>query len=100
MRRMQIQIDDPTYTVLRQCAARERRSMTAIVRELLSRHLPGRASRAARMRTSPASAGQVTPATRFPKSIDEIKFIGCFASGRPQDRVSERHDEILGEGRW
>jgi hypothetical protein len=52
------------------------------------------------MRTSPASAGQVTPATRFPKSIDEIKFIGCFASGRPQDRVSERHDEILGEGRW
>jgi hypothetical protein len=152
---MQIQIDDSTYDALREYASRQRRSVTVVVRELLAKHAPGRARTVkGRVKTSPGphttlptkplprrvedfklfgcfasgrpedrvserqqvptgkqkprrrnhDAGKLPPHTTPPRkivrSIEELTFIGSASSGRPEDRVSERHDEILGEGRW
>lgn len=152
MRRVQIQVDDSTYKALRRYSSGRRQSMAAAVREMLVQHLPGGAVRKATLApgkhtTLPAKplprrvedfklfgcfasgrpedrvserqhvptgkqkprrrnhdAGKLpphtTPPRRIVRSIEELTFIGSASSGRPEDRVSERHDEILGEGRW
>lgn len=78
MRRMQIQIEEPTYEALRRRAFERRQSLAATVRELLEEAL------------RPAS-----PRRR----LKDFKFIGAGASKR-RGRVSEEHDAVLGEERW
>lgn len=77
MRRTQIQIDDPTYSALRQRAFAARKSISAVVREALASAL------------APARQGGTTP---------PLAFIGMGRSrqlaGRP---VSVHHDEALAE---
>ena len=80
MRRLQIQLDDATYEALRHRAFEGRQSLAATIRELLGHAL--------------------TPQQRKRKlRLEDFTFIGSFASGSP-NRVSEEHDEVLGEGRW
>jgi hypothetical protein len=77
MIRTQVQLDEPTYEALRQKAFAERKSFSALVREILSKAL-GRPSRRKR--------GTFT-------------FVG-MVRGRKRD-VSARHDEYLGrKNRW
>ena len=76
MRRTQIQLDEEIYEALRRLAFMRRRSLSAIVRELLREAL-GLSSR----------------------NLGDFTFIGAFSSGK-KEAISERHDEILGEGRW
>ena len=76
MTRAQLQIDDDTYEALRLRAFRERKSMSALVREMLRKEL-GMEKQPERVRT-----------VRF-------SFIGSGASGRKD--ISVRHDEALEE---
>jgi len=100
MRRMQIQIDDSTYDALREYASRQGRSVTVVVRELVAKHAPGRARTVKGKVKTPPGPHTTLPTKPLPRRVEDFKLFGCFASGRPEDRVSERHDEILGEGRW
>ena len=76
MVRTQLQIDERTYEAVRTKAHRERKSMSAVVREILHEHLQeGAEHREAR-------------GARF-------TFIGAGASGRKD--ISVRHDEALAE---
>ncbi|MSQ15803.1 MAG: ribbon-helix-helix protein, CopG family [Dehalococcoidia bacterium] len=78
MRRIQIQLDEATYQILRSRAFREGTSMAALVRELLQLQLGMKSSREV--------------------SIKDFHFI---ASGRSEksglEPISERHDEALSE---
>jgi plasmid stability protein len=76
MVRTQLQIDEKTYEALRLRAHLERKSISAVVREILSEAL-GRENQGRRGRTSAFS------------------FISSGASGR--NDISERHDEALTE---
>ena len=77
MIRTQIQLDDQTYEALRQKAFAERKSLSAVVRELLSRALGSQTRKARR----------------------KFTFVG-MVRGRKKD-VSARHDDYLGEKtRW
>ncbi len=79
MRRLQIQLDDFTYEALRKQAFEKHQSLAARVREVLGQALSSPPERKLRM--------------------EDFTFIGSGASGEP-NRVSEEHDEILGQGRW
>ena len=74
MVRTQMQIDEPTYEKLRETAHRQRRSMSAVVREILHEHLEDTTE-------SRGIAGKT------------FGFIGKGASGRKD--ISVRHDEAL-----
>lgn len=82
MKRLQIQVDDPTYETLRRHAFERRQSLAAAIRELLHEGLRPSKPRAHRVR-------------RF-------SFVGVGDSGEAgqRDRVSERHDAFLGDTRW
>ena len=67
------------YEVLRRRAFARRQSLAATIREVLEEKLVARRRRRLTLRDFP--------------------WVGAFASGQP-DNVSERHDEVLGEGRW
>jgi plasmid stability protein len=100
MRRIQVQVDDGMYKALRQRAVRRKQSVAAAVRELLALELPSSGRRTnSRNRMAAEYAPLVTYPKRLPRSIKEFTFIGS-GSGRPGDRVSERHDEVLAEGPW
>ena len=78
MKRTQLQLDEPTYQLLRRKAFEEGMSMAAFIREILH--------------------GYLNTAPQRPKQLKDFKFIG---SGRsqpsPLDPISERHDEALAE---
>jgi hypothetical protein len=76
MVRTQLQIDEATYEAVRSRAHRERKSMSAVVREILHEHVHG------------------GPATRAARNR-RFAFIGAGASGRKD--ISVRHDEALAE---
>ena len=76
MVRTQMQIDEPTYEKLRETAHRKRKSMSAVVREILHEHLGGTAE-------SRGLAGKT------------FHFISAGASGYRD--IAERHDEALSE---
>lgn len=80
MRRIQIQLDEPTYEVLRRRAFARRRSLAATVRELLHQSLlPRRPSRRLR--------------------VQDFSFVGA-ASVKDPYTVSEEHDRALTEDTW
>lgn len=76
MVRTQLQLDDKTYDAVRSRAHRERKSMSAVVREILQAHL------------EPKETVPVDLRKRF-------SFIGSGSSGRSD--ISVRHDEALDE---
>jgi plasmid stability protein len=76
MTRTQLQLDDDTYEALRVRAHRERRSMSAVAREVLREGL------------SVAEPGSASVRSAF-------TFVGSGASGRSD--ISVRHDEALAE---
>ena len=76
MVRTQMQIDEPTYEKLRETAHRQRKSMSAVVREILHEHLD--------KGTNPRGMAD-----------SQFHFIGIGASGRTDTSV--RHDEALAE---
>jgi len=101
MRRMEIQVEELTYDALRRHANRQGQSVAAAVRDLLNHHLPtGKQKPRRRNHDLGKLPPHTTPPKKVVRSIEELTFIGSASSGRPEDRVSERHDEILGEGRW
>lgn len=73
MVRTQLQIDESTYEALREAAHRQRKSMSAIVRDILQEHL--QREKKPEMRT--------------------FSFVGSGSSG--ESDVSARHDEYLAE---
>ena len=79
MKRTQIQLDEETHAALRRLAYEQGASMASIIRDTLARSLG-------------------TKASRKPKSLRELPFVG---SGRSDQKalapVSERHDEALAE---
>ena len=77
MVRTQIQLDERTYEALRRKAFVERKSLSAVVREIVARGL------------GLQGAGR--------KRGHRFGFIGMVRGKAPD--VSERHDEYLGEGR-
>lgn len=76
MVRTQLQIDEKTYDALRVTAHKRRKSMSAVVREILQEHLGSEPEAHA-------------------KSISDFRFIGAGASG--QRNISEHHDDALAE---
>ena len=76
MTRTQLQIDDETYEALRAKAFNERRSMSAVARDLLRESL-----------------GLARPERR--PVDEEFTFIGSGSSGLTD--ISERHDDYLAE---
>ena len=80
VRRIPIGLTDSQHARLGREAARRHMSVGALVREAVDATFPDEmeARRAARRRSSPA--------------------LGAFDSGRSD--ISERHDELLGEGPW
>ncbi len=79
MRRLQIQLDESSYEALRRRAFERRQSLAATVRELL-----GQSLRTARKRQ---------------RRLEDFTFVGSGKSPQPV-RISEEHDEALGQGRW
>lgn len=76
MVRTQLQIDEKTYEALRKQAHMERKSMSAVVREILHEHVGG----------DLAAKGL---------RDKDFSFISAGASGRKD--ISVRHDEALAE---
>ena len=78
VKRTQIQLDDETYEALRQRAHEERRSISALIREALTK--------------SPA------PGRRRLMRLQDFRFVGSGRSRRvPWRPVSEQHDAALAE---
>ena len=75
MVRTQLQIDEATYEALRHTAHKQRKSMSAVAREILREHLEGAAHRGAKRA--------------------KFTFVGAGASGRKD--ISVRHDDALAE---
>lgn len=76
MRRIPIQLDEATYRALKLRAFREGRSIAALVRESVAKHL------------DPARPG----------SIDDFSFVGSGSSTRDRaERTSENHDRALAD---
>ncbi len=76
MTRTQLQLDDDTYEALRIRAHSQRKSMSAVAREILRENLG--------LRERSDATG-----------VADFSFIGSGASGRHD--ISVRHDEALGE---
>ena len=73
MVRTQLQLDEPTYSALREVAHKQRKSMSAVAREILHSHLTA----------------------EKPLKLRTFSFVGAGASGRSD--ISVRHDEALAE---
>jgi ribbon-helix-helix CopG family protein len=80
VKRTQIQLDEATYEAVRQRSYEERRSMSAVIRDLVAR-----------------SVG--TTASKPPgRPIAKFSFIGAGRSRQGRlSPVSERHDEALAD---
>ena len=77
MKRVQVQLDEPTYERLRRRAFEQGISMAALVRQVLGVYL----------KTAPP-----------PRRLEDFKFIGSGYSGQSSiEPISERHDEALSE---
>ena len=79
MLRTQIILDAKTHMAIRSLAFQRHQSMSETIRQILHRTL---------------GIGTVEEGVK-----KRFSFIGSAASKR-KDRVSERHDEILGETEW
>jgi plasmid stability protein len=73
MVKTQLQLDDETYDALRGAAHKQRKSMSAVAREILRSYL----------------------VAEKPTSMKALTFLGAGASGRSD--ISVRHDEALAE---
>jgi hypothetical protein len=113
MRRVQTNIDDDLYQRLHLTALIRGKSMSAVIREqlvqgLINFNAPVRRKKR-RKRTgtladftfigSFSSLEEARKCRKRQITIDELEFVGSIKGGEP-DNISERHDEILGEGRW
>ena len=79
MRRIQIQLDEPTYAALRRRAFEEKRSLSAIIWRLLADAMEGERPRGRR-------------------SLKELASVGAGHSRQGRlSPVSERHDEALAD---
>ena len=76
MVRTQLQIDEETYEALRSAAHKERKSMSAVARDILREHL-------------------ITEHEICGKEKRRLSFISAGSSGRSD--ISTRHDEYLAE---
>jgi plasmid stability protein len=77
MKRAQIQLEEELFEVLRKRAFREKRSISAVVREILKKDM--------------ASSRHVPPT-----SIRQFRFVAAGKSKQKDLKpVSERHDEAL-----
>lgn len=77
VRRTQVQLDEPTYQLLRKRAFERGISMAALLREVLKEHL--------------------APQPSYPR-FEDFTFIGSGSSDDGDLKpVSERHDEALAE---
>ncbi|MBI4312781.1 MAG: CopG family transcriptional regulator [Chloroflexi bacterium] len=77
MKRTQVQLDEPTYELLRTRAFQRGISMSALLREVLRQHLA---------------------ASQAPLRLEDFTFIGSGESQQGDlSPVSERHDEALDE---
>ena len=78
MKRTQVQLDEPTYELLRKRAFEQDASMSAVIRDALEEYLGVSAT--------------------LPRRLEDFRFI---ASGRGQQGklapISERHDEALAQ---
>ena len=80
MKRTQVRLDEAMYHAVRRKAFEERRSMAAVIRELIAR-----------------SVG-TTPARSRPRRLAEFSFIGAGRSKQGRlSPVSEKHDEALAQ---
>lgn len=80
MKRTQVQFDEATYEALRRKSYEERRSLSALIRDLVARSL-----------------GTAPPRTR-PRRLADFPFIGAGRSKQGRlAPVSERHDEALAD---
>jgi hypothetical protein len=78
MKRMQVQFDEATYEALRRKSYDERRSISALIRDLV-----------------PKSVGPASRRSR-PRRLAEFPFIGAGRSKQGRlSPVSERHDDAL-----
>ena len=78
MKRTQVQLDEKTYTLAKQKAFVENKSMAAVIREAVAEYL-----------TSPSGS---------PAGLESFSFIGSGQSSSEGPRpLSERHDEALAE---
>jgi hypothetical protein len=78
MKRTQVQLDDPTFQLLRREAFQRGISQAALIRQILQEHLG----------TGPARR----------RRVEDFTFIGSGHSGQTGlNPISERHDEALGE---
>ena len=78
MKRTQLQLDEPTYQLLRTRAFEEGTSLAALIRKILHQHL-----------------GLINARVRTIKDFD---FIGSGSSSHSDlEPISERHDEALAE---
>ena len=82
MKRTQVRLDEAMYHAVRRKAFEERRSMAAVIRELIAR-----------------SVG-TTPARSRPRRLTEFSFIGAGRSKQGRlSPVSEKHDAALAASR-
>ena len=80
MRRTQVQLDEATYEALRRKSYEERRSISALIRDLVARSV------------------ETAPPRSRPRSLAEFPFIGAGRSKQGRlAPVSERHDEALAD---
>jgi len=78
MKRTQLQLDEPTYHMLRAKAFEQGVSMAALIRDILNQHF-------------------IVPARPGPR-LEDFSFIGSGRSAPSElDPISERHDEALGQ---
>ena len=78
MKRTQVQLDETTYTLAKQRAFVENKSMAAVIREAVAEYL-----------TSPGGS---------PAGLESFSFIGSGRSSADGPRpLSERHDDALAE---
>lgn len=80
MKRTQVQLDEATYEALRRQSYEERRSMSALIRDLVARSMG------------------TTPRRSRPRHLAQFPFIGAGRSKQGRlSPVSERHDEALAD---
>ena len=90
MRRVEIRLEEATYTLARQRAAAEGISFAAFVRKAIERQLAPQGQQANPRHTRPENSKPVT--------IKEFSFIGMGRSDQGDlSPLSERHDEALAE---
>ena len=82
MVRTQISLDEETYREIKRRAYESNRSMASVIREMLREAMAKEGGRRKRA-----------------MKLSDFGFVGAAVEDGP-DNVSERHDEVLGEGEW